>query len=67
MSDDEPPITLQIKISRANSAGVPAEKIAAYFKIPLAQVEQTIALDRRFRAEEAEFAAWIAANVEPKP
>lgn len=61
---DDPPLNFQVKISRASFAGVPAEKIAAYLKIPLAQVEQTIVLDRQFRQEEAEFAAWIAANAE---
>jgi hypothetical protein len=65
MIDDEPSVDKQIKISRAASAGVPPEKIAAYLDLTLAQVEATIALDRRFRREEEEFVAWMDANKEP--
>jgi hypothetical protein len=64
LNDHDPPLNFQLKISRASFAGVPAEKIAAYLRIPLEQVEATIVLDRQFRAEEAEFAEWIAANTE---
>jgi hypothetical protein len=65
MMDDEPSVDKQIKTVRAANAGVPPEKIAAYLDLTLAQVEATIALDRRFRREEEEFLAWMDANKEP--
>jgi hypothetical protein len=56
------PFEKQIKISRANRAGVPLQRIADYLGLTVAQVEAVVALDQEFRKEEREFAAWIDAN-----